>query len=263
MGIGDDIMATGFARGASERGRKIAFGDGKRIIWGPHSEMVFRHNPNVARSLSDAGIEWVHYHKGNRIYNSLGNGRWIWNYDFRPEPGEFFFSFLEKERTVRRHRSVLIEPNVPWNKSVAANKDWGVARYQKLVDALRLRGYGVFQTSHGQVRLRDVVTIPVIDFRTAAAALAGFDACVVPEGGLHHAAAAVGVPAVVLYGGFIPPEVTGYEGQLCLTGGAEACGSLNRCDHCAQAMSKISVEEVLSCVEVAITEKERKSAGKV
>ena len=31
------------------------------------------------------------------------------------------------------------------------------------------------------------------------------------EGGFAHAAAALSKPAVVIYGGWIPPEVTGYE----------------------------------------------------
>jgi hypothetical protein len=65
------------------------------------------------------------------------------------------------------------------------------------------------------------------------------------EGGLHHGAAAVGVGGVVLFGGFIPPEVTGYATHANLTGGAEACGSLDPCRHCAAAMQAIGVDEVL------------------
>jgi len=65
------------------------------------------------------------------------------------------------------------------------------------------------------------------------------------EGGMHHGAAAVGVQGVVLFGGFIPPEVTGYALHTNLTGGAEACGSFNPCAHCAAAMQAIGVDEVL------------------
>jgi hypothetical protein len=49
---------------------------------------------------------------------------------------------------------------------------------------------------------------------------------------------------VVLFGGFIPPQVTGYPGHVNLTGGAVACGSLQRCSHCQAAMNAISVDEV-------------------
>jgi hypothetical protein len=66
---------------------------------------------------------------------------------------------------------------------------------------------------------------------------------------MHHGAAAVGTPAVVIFGGFIPPAVVGYDMHVNLTGGAEACGSLNKCLHCRAAMEKISVEEVYQAVK--------------
>jgi ADP-heptose:LPS heptosyltransferase len=66
-----------------------------------------------------------------------------------------------------------------------------------------------------------------------------------PEGGLHHGAAAVGIPAVVLFGGFIPPQVTGYKTHVNLTGGADFfCGSLQACKHCAEAMERIKSKHV-------------------
>ena len=42
-----------------------------------------------------------------------------------------------------------------------------------------------------------------------------------PEGGLHHGVASVGVAAVVLFGDFIPPAVTGYSHHANLTGGGD------------------------------------------
>jgi hypothetical protein len=45
-----------------------------------------------------------------------------------------------------------------------------------------------------------------------------------PEGGLHHAAAALGVRAVVIFGGFISPATTGYELHTNLFTGGQACG---------------------------------------
>lgn len=247
MGVGDEIMATGMARGAYARGKRVAFGDGKRIIRGPWCEIAFRHNPNIAQNLAEP-VEWIHYYKGNRHYNKLGNGRWIWNYDFKARPGEFFFDGRERAYTIRTRDAVLIEPNVPWQKSVAVNKDWGMARFQALVERFKRGGFQVFQLSHGRNRLEGVHVIEAPDFRCAAAALAGFQCIVTPEGGLHHAAAAVGAPAVVLFGGFVPPAVLGYDSHLNLTGGAgEACGSLNMCAHCRKALDNISVDEVYDC----------------
>jgi Glycosyltransferase family 9 (heptosyltransferase) len=252
MGIGDEVMATGLARGAAARGRRIGFGDGRRLLWGPWCQEAFKNNPNIARRADDPAIEWIAYYKGHRGYNRPDSARrrWIWNYDFKAKPGEFFFD--AKEREWKRPGSVLIEPNVPWHKSVAVNKDWGLDRYQCLADMLRRAGWRVLQTSFGKARLTEVEVIAVASFRQAAAVLTGVDLAIVPEGGLHHAAAAVGTPAIVIFGGFIPPQVTGYATHINLTGGMEACGSWDRCAHCRAALDKIEVEDVYVRADAAL-----------
>lgn len=243
-------MATGMARGARARGRRIAFGDGQRIIWDKHSEEVFRDNPNIARpgAERDADVEWVHYYKGHRLYNRQDGGRWIWNLDFRPKPGEVFFDRNEIRNATRYgERFVIIEPDVPVWKTVAPNKDWGHAKYQKVADKLRAAGHRVAQFRHQRSGppLNGVDQFRSLGFRDALAVMSHASLYVGPEGGMHHGAAAVGIPAVVLFGGFIPPSVTGYETHTNLTGGAEACGSIKPCRHCADAMAAISVNEVI------------------
>lgn len=249
MGLGDNLIATGMARGAAKRGNRIAFGNGTKIIWDVNSPEIFRNNPNIAPAGSEhsGNIEWIEFYKGRRKYNRLVGDRWVWNYDFQAAPGEMFFDANENIfRLGILSGFVLIEPNLPWHKSVAPNKDWGKANYQAVADQLRAEGHDVVQFSFGRDRLSCVRVIETKSFRQALAALSRAKLAVMPEGGLHHGAAAVGVPAVVLFGGFIPPEVTGYAGHTNLTGGAEACGSLKRCEHCQQAMQKISREEVLA-----------------
>lgn len=244
MGIGDDIIATSMAKGAADRGERVAFGDGRQIKWGPHSEMIFRNNPNVARPGQEKGARWVHYYKGRRIYNAAGPGRWIWNYDFRAEPGELF---LDKgELREADDDLILIEPNVP-RKPCAPNKQWPVDRWVVLAKRLMLQGWKVRQFEYGGPN-RVAPGIPTATFREAAGWLSSARAAVLPEGGLHHAAAAVGLPAVVLFGGFVPPAVLGYDSHSNLTGGAEACGSFTRCQHCVDAMAAIEVDEVASHV---------------
>jgi Glycosyltransferase family 9 (heptosyltransferase) len=257
MGIGDEVIATGFARGAAARGKRIAFGDGRRLMWGPWCAEAFRGNPNIATRANEPGIEWMDYYKGRRGYNlpDTGRRRWIWNYDFKPVAGEFFFDACETARTLRRSGSVLIEPNVPWQKSVAVNKDWGRERYQQLADQLRAKGWRVLQTSHGKVRLRDVEIIQVNCYRDAAAVLASMDLAIVPEGGLHHAAAAVGTRAIVIHGGFTPPEVLGYRTHINLTGDAEACGNWDRCAHCKAALDRIEVDHVCALADAELCQK--------
>ena len=83
MGYGDQIIATGIARGSKERGTRVAFGDGKQILWDQHSELIFRGNPNIAPpgSERDHDLEWFKFYRGHRGYNIHDpvRQRWIWN----------------------------------------------------------------------------------------------------------------------------------------------------------------------------------------
>lgn len=250
MGYGDDVIATSLAKGAAARGEKIAFGDGNRIIWGPYSEMVFKNNPNIARSLGEKGLTWLPYYKGHRIYNKADVGRWIWNYGFRVQPGEFFFD-ADEDIHGQQDDLILIEPHVP-NKACGPNKQWPVDRWRAVADRLQLSGFHVRQFEHVGTLYKIAPLIRTQTFRSAAALLKSARLAILPEGGLHHAAAAVGTPAVVIFGGFVPPEVLGYESHINLTGGARACGTFTKCDHCVAAMHAISVEEVLKAAEELI-----------
>lgn len=257
MGYGDQVIATGIAKGAKQRGKRIAFGDGHKIIWNHGSEEIFRNNPNIAHRGQelDKDIEWFPYYKGNRLYNKndVLNDRWIWVTDgsFKVKAGEFFFDEEEKKFANNLEPGfILIEPNVPWEKSVAVNKDWGTAKYQSVANLLLADGFRIAQFSGNRYRLNGAEQIETKNFRQAAAALSMASLYIGPEGGLHHASAAVGIPAVVLFGGFIPPSVTGYDAHINLTGGAEACGKYRPCNHCREPMNKISVEEVYEAARV-------------
>lgn len=254
MGLGDNIMATGMAKGAKARGKRIAFGDGSSIIWDQHSEQIFRGNPNIAPPGSEGAddLEWVHYYKGRRIYNKHDyiKERWVWNYNFRPAPGEIYFhhqelSFAKKVGT----GFVLIEPHVPMYKGSAPNKTWPLDRYINIVHLLKRRGHRVLQFRHSGGALPGVGTVQAPSFRHALAVLSKAALYLGPEGGMHHGAAAVGIPGVVLFGGFIPPSVTGYDTHINITGGAEACGSLTRCQHCIDAMDNIKTKHVWDAVK--------------
>jgi ADP-heptose:LPS heptosyltransferase len=251
MGLGDNLLASGLARGASVRGKRIAFGDGKQIFWDHYSDLIFRNNPNIAprNATSFDNAEWIPFYRGNRIYNKPGDGRWIWNYDFRAMPGEMFFAREELAFAKTQSRGfVIIEPNVPGHKSVASNKQWGFDKYNEVAQRLAREGHRVLQFVHAGAtqRLTAAKHAHTPNFRLALALMQRADLYIGPEGGLHHGAAAVGIPAVVLFGGFIPPQVTGYPTHANLTGGAEACGFWKPCPHCATAMKNISVDEVMT-----------------
>lgn len=251
MGIGDNLIATGLARGWAAKGRKVAFGDGRKIMWDQHSSIIFRGNPNIAApGEENQAVKWIEFYKGNRLYNrhDPANRRWVWNMDFRVVPGEVFLDDAETKWAAAFGRLfVVVEPNVPAHKSVAPNKQWPVDRFDRVAEAIKKSGHEVVQFSYGRGhRLSGARQVQTPSFRHALALLHRASLYIGPEGGLHHGAAAMGTPAVVLFGGFIPPQVTGYDMHSNLTGGAEACGSLEFCLHCRQAMERISADEVIS-----------------
>ena len=85
--------------------------------------------------------------------------------------------------------------------------------------------------------------------------MASYAKCIVTtEGGLHHVAAALSVPAVVLYGNFISPDQTGYAGQTNIYTGqpGNPLGSIKNDKRCQDAMESINVATVQSHVEALI-----------
>jgi ADP-heptose:LPS heptosyltransferase len=189
VGIGDQLIASGLARGAwTRRGRKVAFGSGGRIIWDKHSKEIFLNNPNVCFPGNEARqkLEWIEFHKGSRGYNRQGDGHWIWNMDWRCTPGEIYFTGGELAAGRRQGKGfVVIEPNVVRWKSSAANKDWGAENYQDVADRLIADGCRVIQfvPPDGGTLLTGVKALKTATFRDAVAVLKNAQAYVGAEGG--------------------------------------------------------------------------------
>lgn len=255
MGYGDEIMASYYAKGAAARGKRIAFGNGTNIIWHRNAEEMFRNNPNVAPpgSESDNDIEWVtHSFRGRRPYNHQFGNRWLWIPGFGDRPGELFFSDEEISwAQAQGAGAVLIEPNVPAFKIVGVNKQWPVERYAEITHHLVKAGHEVIQFYYPPPygpgrRMQQARQIKTPSFRHALALLSLCSLYIGPEGGLHHGAAALNKKAVVIFGGFISPVITGYAMHTNLFEGKEACGSFYPCQHCRDALDKISVGKVKS-----------------
>lgn len=173
--------------------------------------------------------------------------RWVWRDSFRCEPGEIFFSLVEREFAQRVQASfsddqpVLIEPHNKAKPEVV-NKAWGWERWQALAN---LQSVPLVQVGPKNARTLDgVQRIETETFRDACAVLSVCRGYVGPEGGMHHAAAALGIPAVVLFSGFISPELTGYMEHRNIYHGGAPCGSRLPCTHCRESLDAISVEEV-------------------
>jgi hypothetical protein len=254
MGYGDEIMASYYAKGAYARGKRIAFGNGRHISWHGYAHQIFRNNPNVAPpgSERDVDIEWInHSYRGNRPYNRRFGDQWLWLTGFGNRPGEIFFDDEELRWAEQFGKDfVIVEPNVPAFKSVAPNKQWRVERYAEVAHHLTKAGYEVLQflvpPPYGPGhKMQSATSIKAPTFRHALALMQRARFFIGPEGGLHHGAAAVGTPGTVIFGGFISPQITGYDIHINLFAGREACGSFYQCKHCREALDAISVQHVM------------------
>jgi ADP-heptose:LPS heptosyltransferase len=254
LGIGDELMVSGRARVMQQSDpRKCRVIFKRAPKWSP----IWDNNPRIAR-LDEQGDFQVLFAKDPKTnlrpyHTAKGEDRWTYNLDFRPDVGEIYFSEEERKLAHRPRYGdaangdwILIEPHI--KPGASPNKQWGRERWQALARLLRKAGLQAAQVGPpGTPRLEGVDLIETMNFRLAAAVLAGARAAVLPEGGLHHAAAALGVPGVVIFGGFTPVELTGYAMHRNLGASlGEACGMRTPCAHCAAAMAAITPEQVFN-----------------
>lgn len=211
----------------------------------PWSE-VWENNPRLARPGEQGDFQLVYgrsVQNNRRPYHTgKTKERFVYNLNFRPEIGELYFSDAEKEFGARYAGRIIVEPHIKPRGS--PNKRWPWVSWSKL--ALLARGDARLTQlgAEGTLQLEGVEFIAT-SFRMACAVIARARAVVLHEGACHHAAAALGVPGVVIFGGFIPVELTGYplHRNLGVSLG-DACGMREPCAHCAAEMAKISPEQV-------------------
>jgi hypothetical protein len=140
---------------------------------------------------------------------------------------------------------VLIEPFTKHE-----NFRWPYARWAQLVAACP----DLIFVQH--VHQESFIPIPgarheQATFREACGLVASAACYVRSESGLCHAAAALGIPQVTIFGGCMDAEVMGhYHGQTCLVdeGNPSPCGSWLPCAHCAAVMDRISVDVVVDAL---------------
>jgi ADP-heptose:LPS heptosyltransferase len=235
-------MVTGHIREMQLRDpRKVRLDYGKRL-W----HEVFDYNPRIARPEESGDFQ---------IYRPRENGmrpyctgktvdRWMWT-DYKPHVGELYLQQDELAYSSHLKPDIVIEPNLKGRAS--PNKDWGRDRWVRLILMMHAAGLRPVQLGQaGTRRLPNAAFIETSSFRLACAVLSRARAAVLHEGGLHHAAAALGVRSVVIYGGYISPNQTGYDMHRNLFTGGKPCGMRIPCRHCHRAMSAITPEMVLA-----------------
>jgi ADP-heptose:LPS heptosyltransferase len=250
LGLGDDLMLSGQARVMQQTDPRKCRPTyrGKANRWSP----IWDRNPRIAALGEQGDFQELPARDMNNMrayHTAKTDERWTYNLNFRPDVGEIYFSDEERRLGENRADLIVIEPHI--KPGASPNKQWGWSRWQALARLMRKAGFSPSQLGPpGTPRLDGVNLIETMSFRMAAAVLAGARAVVLPEGGLHHAAAALGVPGVVIFGGFTPVELTGYQMHRNLGASlGEACGMRRPCAHCAAAMAAITPERVFNELE--------------
>jgi ADP-heptose:LPS heptosyltransferase len=258
-------MAAGHAQRAYEAdsSRRVAICDAR---WHPYWNALWDGNPIIATPKEVAGGEPV-----QKIQNATGCRPYI-RYPFTHQTGWHFTDWRASEHRGKLYLSlketalgiqvrqehgpfVVIEPS-PIAKS-NPNKAWPREKFAGLIAACPDVTFA--QIHHPESTTLDgAVQLGASTFRNACGILASAAAYVGPEGGLHHAAAALGVPAVVIFGGCCSVKTTGYPEHINLAddGPQSPCGRWVRCAHCVDAMAKITPEMVATSLRGVLERRE-------
>jgi len=241
MGIGDAIMTSATIRKAHAKypNRPICVGPGSHAIW----DDVWQNLPVSKEIVPDA--VWIHDYGKHRPYIDYEQGdddHFVYRQDFKAEPGWIILSEAEQKFRTKAEGYIYLEPTV--KGSFSGNKDWGFLNWQQVVDEFRPN---TFLQGRGH-RLDRCMQVETPTFRHALSLLAKAKLFVGTDGALHHAAAALGIPAVVVWGGVASPKNLGYDTHINLWTGSKPCGSHNPCPHCRIALAGITPRMVCAAI---------------
>ena len=275
MGYGDELMATGGAKIAKKKNpnSQIVIGNfhNKTIT----QSIIFNNNPNIITDSKkinpDLKLLFINNSPGNRPYfdreKTILKQRMIWDFKFKPTPGELYFSKEEikkAKKTIdnaeifwnsinnKKHNGIIFieTTSVKINNSDFGfkhiNKDWGKVKWLALIEKLKKK-FLIIQSLHSKSIHYDGIFEFESNFRGAAAAMKMTNLFLGPEGGFGHVAAALNKPAVIIFGGWIHPQSTGYDfhENIYIDIKGSPCGIYSQeCDHCKECMNIISVEKV-------------------
>lgn len=257
MGLGGHILWTAVAREYRRKfGRRVfltnrVFGRSpfpRKIV----DSELYRHNTDILGRDEDPkgkgdeirldNREALYWHKVTReriVYKAEGHAIEIASRAYGIEAPEIRCHVPlteEEEEYGRRLRERLgpylaIEPHT--KDSFTVNKRYGFARWQKVADGLRDWDGKILQVGERDKPILENVVDGTgqPSIRHTAAVLRYASALVAPEGGLMHLANGVGTKAVVVYGGYVHPGLTGYEENINLFSDIDCapCGLRRRC----------------------------------
>jgi ADP-heptose:LPS heptosyltransferase len=277
VGYGDYLMLSGAVRELKRRFPGVAI-TALGAENAPMFRQVFAGNPYITYA-SQLRPEQRHFDLPLLRLDKPDEaaGRNIWMPGFTPIPGNLYLRPDELQWALRattdiRQRSgcaalVYLNPYAKPSHTMPSgehrvypyhvNKEWGIERYAAVIRAAGARIAFLQPNAFDDPRpfaegAHSVANCP--SFRHAAALLSHCDAYLGCEGGMHHAAAALGIRGVVIYGGWISPGLSGYACHDNVYRGRfrDACGLRSECAHCREAMAAIPPAELVQRLKLAI-----------
>lgn len=250
MGYGDEILAAGQAQRLFDAtGHRVGIYDQqRRRRWHP----IWDGNPILVRPDEGNTVHHLLVSAPNArpyiVYPFTAETGWTFNRSFHARDHVARIYLTDDELDVgrdlkRRHGSyVLIDP---WSKH--PNLRWPREHWQALIDARPDLTFVQHIYNGTGYYLDRVELVGTPTFRAACGALASASVYVRGESGMCHAAAALGVEQVTIWGGAMDWEVLGgYPKQLPVGVFTPPCGRYLPCVHCAHTMAAILPDDVAS-----------------
>jgi ADP-heptose:LPS heptosyltransferase len=190
------------------------------------------------------------------VYPFTAESGWTFNTSFhaRDHVATIYLTPFERDggRLLRERLGpfVLIEP---WSKH--ANLRWPLDAWHVLVAARPdLTFVQHLHAGSGDCIVRGAEYIYTTTFRDACGVLAAASLYVRGESGMCHAAAALGIPQVTIWGGCMDWDVLGrYPKQIGVGVTEPCCGQWLPCTHCATIMARIAVRTVSDAIDQGCT----------
>lgn len=262
MGIGDELMVAGEARrrASCSPSRKFLALDKRGA---PKWNDLWNYTSHMARP-GEPHEGTIPYVNGRRAYIVDETSERRTFREYHPYPAQLLLDETSKRLAVHGRNAVVFNPTIKDRAPV--NKQWPLARWEALIYLVNeVEWVQVGAVGAGNPRIRGARLVECSRFTHACGILSGARAAVLHEGALHHAAAALSTPSVVIRGGYISPKVTGYEGQVDLYVEDErypyGCGMRVPCKHCEESMSAITVEVVAEALRNLLRSKSDATTG--
>jgi hypothetical protein len=218
-GLGDELMLTAAARAAREQGRPLHILTDRPEVWEGNGDPASVQT-GVERWHYAARRGWVRAeiaHLSYRMTDPLHIGEQIAaraGIDLPPR----WKPVLNVPADPATAGAIVLQNSCRGALYAADTKEWADERWRELalrlsprVRLLQLGTPADPPLTHAE-DLRGRTTL-----RQAASLIAGAHLFLGLESGLMHVAAAVGTPAVIVYGGRSRPESTGYSGHTAIT----------------------------------------------